>query len=211
MYPFLALVLAIIATAGWLFAVSYVDYLVAGYRRSEVREPGSAPQPLALERVLGLPWAWPSWLTSGLVVFGLALVAALLQFGLFLLLSFVGAVVLATVVLSDWQQLQQGSRARTSTPVAGLHGIRGEHVGSHFPLQAAELTIGRANWNHLRLREKQVSRKHARVCYAQGRFYLQDLDSLHGTRLNGRPITSSVLQDGDQITICSSTFEFRIL
>ncbi len=49
-----------------------------------------------------------------------------------------------------------------------------------------------------------VSRRHARVHYADGSYLLEDLESLNGTYLNGhrlRPYLPEVLHDGDRLAL----------
>jgi pSer/pThr/pTyr-binding forkhead associated (FHA) protein len=98
----------------------------------------------------------------------------------------------------------------SSTPVAWLYGIQGEYAGQRIPLNRSEVTIGRSQRNTLIFQTQFVSRQHAQLHYTQGRFFLQDLQSQHGTFLNGRRIRISSLQQGDQIAICGNVFEFRV-
>jgi hypothetical protein len=73
----------------------------------------------------------------------------------------------------------------------------------HFPLSEDEISIGRRLDNHLILEDKHVSRTHARLEVAKGRFVLTDLNSTAGTRVNGRLITRHVLNPGDIISIAA--------
>ena len=49
----------------------------------------------------------------------------------------------------------------------------------------AEVTVGRAPENDVVVEEGGVSRRHARLVEAGGRWYVEDLGSLYGTHLNG--------------------------
>lgn len=198
---------AVVVTIGWSVGASYIDYIVARYRRrSEAEGRSTAYRQLAVERLFGLPWDWPGWLAFGVVALVLTWVSMLLGFWVFILASLVAIVILAVILFTDWQQLQ----ARPAAPGAWLYGIRGEYSGYQFELNNYRLTIGRGIGNTLRLQDRAVSRQHAQIRYAQGRFYLQDLGSQLGTYLNGHRIDASVLRDGDQIAICDTVFEFRI-
>jgi hypothetical protein len=55
-----------------------------------------------------------------------------------------------------------------------------------------------------------ASRHHAVIRHAQGRYFLQDQGSTHGTSLNGRQVQAAALNDGDVIAIGSATFRFRL-
>src|SRR5947208_3336221 len=70
------------------------------------------------------------------------------------------------------------------------------------PLIRDEISIGRQEGNTIRLTERNVSRRHARLVRYEGRYLLEDLGSHTGTRINGAPIKGQVaLSDGDQIVI----------
>ncbi len=70
------------------------------------------------------------------------------------------------------------------------------------PLVRDEITIGRQEGNTIRLTERNVSRRHARLSKANGAFAVEDLESYNGVKVNGRKIDASVsLNAGDQITI----------
>jgi pSer/pThr/pTyr-binding forkhead associated (FHA) protein len=72
------------------------------------------------------------------------------------------------------------------------------------PLVRDEITIGRKEGNTIRLTERNVSRRHARLRKADGAYVLEDLGSYNGVRVNGRRIESestTPLQPGDQVVI----------
>lgn len=65
-----------------------------------------------------------------------------------------------------------------------------------------EFTVGRKEGNVIRLTERNVSRAHSRIVRENGRFYVSDLGSYNGTRVNGRRIRGKVpLSVGDEIGI----------
>src|ERR1700690_356994 len=70
------------------------------------------------------------------------------------------------------------------------------------PLIRDELTIGRMEGNAIRLTERNVSRKHARVIRQGDALFVEDLGSYTGVRVNGVRIDQrTTLCDGDQVTI----------
>ncbi len=74
--------------------------------------------------------------------------------------------------------------------------------GQQWTLDRDEFVIGRGSDCHLILPERQVSRYHAKICFENGRYLLEDLGSKNGTHLNGQPISGRVpLQDGDEISV----------
>lgn len=57
-----------------------------------------------------------------------------------------------------------------------------------------------------------ISRRHAAIENRSGRFYVRDLGSLNGTRLNGNLLRANEemeLRNGDRIIVSNVTFEFR--
>lgn len=70
------------------------------------------------------------------------------------------------------------------------------------PLVRDEITIGRKEGNTIRLTERNVSRRHARLVKANGKFVVEDLHSYNGVKVNGQRIgAETTLEAGDQITI----------
>ena len=78
--------------------------------------------------------------------------------------------------------------------------------GSHVQeFDKGRVVLGRSRDADFRLNDPNVSRKHAVIYWENGRVFVKDLGSTNGTLLNGRPVTSSSLEDGDIITIGECT------
>lgn len=70
------------------------------------------------------------------------------------------------------------------------------------PLIRDEITIGRKEGNTIRLTERNVSRRHARIMRSNGEIVLEDLGSYNGIRVNNARITERVsLRLSDQVQI----------
>jgi pSer/pThr/pTyr-binding forkhead associated (FHA) protein/tetratricopeptide (TPR) repeat protein len=70
------------------------------------------------------------------------------------------------------------------------------------PLIRDEITVGRQEGNTIRLTERNVSRRHARLVRRDGTYVVEDLSSYTGTKVNGVPVSAAVpLNDGDRILI----------
>lgn len=70
------------------------------------------------------------------------------------------------------------------------------------PFVRDEITIGRQEGNTIRLTERNVSRRHARLLRQQSNVLIEDLGSYNGIKVNGDRITGQVqVQDGDLIQI----------
>lgn len=65
-----------------------------------------------------------------------------------------------------------------------------------------EISVGRVQGNELMLPKGNVSKRHARLLYRDGRFIVTDLKSTNGTYINGRKITqATIVREGDKIYI----------
>lgn len=86
-----------------------------------------------------------------------------------------------------------------------LHVINGPDRGASFVLADMEPQLIGRSTEALALTDSTISRRHAELTPGSDGWYLRDLDSSHGTLLNGTLLTGrSLLQSGDRIT-CGST------
>jgi pSer/pThr/pTyr-binding forkhead associated (FHA) protein len=70
------------------------------------------------------------------------------------------------------------------------------------PLVRDEITIGRKEGNTIRLTDRNVSRRHARLQKQNGHYLLHDLGSYNGTVINGARVADvRTVRHGDQILI----------
>jgi hypothetical protein len=90
-----------------------------------------------------------------------------------------------------------------------LECVSGQYRGQRIPLQEDEILLGRSKVCDLQLPGSNISRTHARIRFAQGKYYLQDQDSALGTKVNGQEVRATALQDGDTFSIGETTFRFR--
>ena len=74
-------------------------------------------------------------------------------------------------------------------------------------------TIGRTNGNDLIISGRTVSRRHARLWFDNGRWYLEDLQSANGTLVNNvrvyQPVAlndGDVINFGDEIVVFNTTY-----
>jgi hypothetical protein len=72
------------------------------------------------------------------------------------------------------------------------------------------VTIGRDPTSAIVLASSFVSKQHAFVTWAEGEFRIADGGSANGTRVNGTPVTSSVLHDGDVIEVGDYRLTFEL-
>ncbi len=78
------------------------------------------------------------------------------------------------------------------------------------PLIREEITIGRKEGNTIRLTERNVSRRHARILRNNGTVNIEDLDSYNGVRVNGARIEGRCpLTATDRVQIGDYLIELR--
>lgn len=124
----------------------------------------------------------------------------------------------------EWEELPAGTgdepeplgegsgRRYRATPEAEPSGrlvvVAGPDRGTIIPLRSREILIGRATDReppvHVALSDRGVSRRHARLLWRGGFWWLEDLGSTNGTFVNGEPVDSGWLQAGDEVEVGSS-------
>ena len=88
----------------------------------------------------------------------------------------------------------------------------GRRTGERVTLDEPRIyTVGRRSSNDLAIQNDSVSRRHCRLEFDGSTFWIVDCGSFNGTHVNGRPVTRSVLADGDQVLIGKVRFRFSIL
>lgn len=80
----------------------------------------------------------------------------------------------------------------------------------HLDISRTAYTIGSESYNDVVLQDKKVSIRHVRIGHAGGQYYVEDLKSAFGTRLNGRPLQKrQQIVDGDEIALGEHTIVFE--
>jgi len=68
-----------------------------------------------------------------------------------------------------------------------------------LPIQVLPFRIGRQADNQLIMRDSRASRNHARIVMEEGEYWVEDLDSKHGTWVNGTRMQRQKLKNSDRI------------
>jgi pSer/pThr/pTyr-binding forkhead associated (FHA) protein len=85
------------------------------------------------------------------------------------------------------------------------------HKGDHITLHAKDFTLGRSSKEYqpdIIFDSLYVSRRHAALTSQDGKFFLTDLESTHGTQLNGLVLnahTAYELKNNDQIKLAQGS------
>lgn len=94
--------------------------------------------------------------------------------------------------------------------VAGLHLVvrrAQSNVGTTLSLQGSRLTAGRLDRCDLTITDSTVSREHAAFVRRGERWWVVDLGSTNGTRVNGRRAAEHPIAAGDQVELGDALLE----
>ncbi len=81
--------------------------------------------------------------------------------------------------------------------------------GDAIPLQQEVLTIGRRQSSDIRLDFPNISSNHAELSYRNGVWYLRDLNSTNGVKVNGVRTQRRPLRPGDEIGIANHKYTIQ--
>jgi len=79
-----------------------------------------------------------------------------------------------------------------------------------YEIKEAVTSIGTTPDNDVVLKDKAVSRHHAKIRIEGQKYFIYDLASTNGTKVNGRKITKKWINDGDGIEIGHTRMTFTI-
>jgi len=88
--------------------------------------------------------------------------------------------------------------------------IYGSRIGYKVDLDPTRpsTVVGRDLDADISVDDESVSRRHCRLMYLDGVWFIEDLRSTNGTYVAGGPITRAPLRDGDLIKVGSTIFKF---
>jgi hypothetical protein len=112
-------------------------------------------------------------------------------------------------MLPTWTQCLFCGWSPAAASSARLEVMSGPLAGQVVPLHGEITTIGSIPGNTVVLPDTAVSKKHAGIRLADGRFELADLGSTNGVFVNGGQTAKKQLEDGDVIRIGLSEIVFR--
>jgi pSer/pThr/pTyr-binding forkhead associated (FHA) protein len=79
--------------------------------------------------------------------------------------------------------------------------LRGFYEGLEMPVDRDWMVIGRGRGADIVIAEPTMSRAHAAIGFDGVHFFVQDLGSTNGTRVNGSREQKSVLKNGDEVQL----------
>ena len=116
------------------------------------------------------------------------------------------------VTLETDKSLTPGMFLLKGEIVEGEGGLVGALVmpdGRRIPVGDEPVTIGRLPECEIVLADSKVSRRHAEVRRDSGVVVVVDLGSTNGTQVNGAGISERTLNDGDAITVGTTTLRYE--
>ncbi len=81
--------------------------------------------------------------------------------------------------------------------------------GDPIPLAQPVLTLGRRESCDICLQFPNISGRHCELSYRDGYWYIRDLGSTNGIKVNGTRVFNRPLRPGDEISISSRTFAIQ--
>lgn len=107
------------------------------------------------------------------------------------------------------KDLIAGTCAVESTRSATLTCLTGKDAGNVIPIALEQMLIGRGDDCTLQIRDRSVSRRHARVTLRENRVIIEDLRGANGTYVNGVAIKRrATLTPGDVIELGKTVLRF---
>ena len=118
-----------------------------------------------------------------------------------------------TLEMAAGQRIDVGEpQALKTTPgpyAARLFVALGKRSGAAVELGKDPITIGRSHNCVLMVAEPMASKQHCTVEWDNGAYVMRDVDSTHGTKVNGRRVQACVLKDLDRIQIADTEIVFE--
>nr|HET6901228.1 FHA domain-containing serine/threonine-protein kinase [Ktedonobacteraceae bacterium] len=116
--------------------------------------------------------------------------------------------------LADKRAVNDRYMGPNGRPILARLTLQNGPMGGHSYLFHQDVTtIGRTNGNDLIIAGRTVSRRHARLWFDNGRWFMEDLQSANGTQVNNvrvyQPVTlndGDVICFGDEVVVFNTTY-----
>lgn len=108
------------------------------------------------------------------------------------------------------KELLGGTGEPEEANCAHLTCLTGLDVGRKFPIHGDRIDLGRGEEVDIRVRDRAVSRRHARIRRTADGYLIEDLRTPNGMFVNGRPVKRpALLADGAIVEVGQSLLRFR--
>ena len=133
--------------------------------------------------------------------------------GLRLFLGLTLYLFLGGVLLTIWRDIRQQGKLLAEKKIPGINltvKIAEKYSKNHFSIQS-ELLLGRDPHCDIPLPDETVSVRHARLSFHHAQWWIEDLGSTNGTRLNKELVSiPTVVINGDQIECGKAAVTIRL-
>jgi hypothetical protein len=90
-----------------------------------------------------------------------------------------------------------------------LQCLTGLDLGRSFPLADGQTELGRGEVAAIRVRDRHVSRRHARITVREGGLWIEDLGTANGVVVNGQRVCKPrMLMDGDLVEVGTTLMRY---
>ncbi|HSG98809.1 MAG TPA: FHA domain-containing protein [candidate division Zixibacteria bacterium] len=118
-----------------------------------------------------------------------------------------------TMILNTKQQkerIRQDQKDRETVRRAGVSVLVGESNSEfkEFPIEREVTTIGKAKFTHVKARGFMISGIQAKIVKEGAVYSVVNIGAKGKTKVNGEPVASSLLRNGDLIQVGKTTFRF---
>ena len=130
----------------------------------------------------------------------------------FVVIIYVFIFVIIAMIYSDIKAMYKKKTGGLADAYLKLINLRHEldfPVEESYEIEGGEI-IGRGKKCNITIGDKYLSAKNSRIFKSSGKFYLEDLGSTNGTRLNGEALSDKAVEllDGDKISLGRVNFLF---
>lgn len=101
-----------------------------------------------------------------------------------------------------WQDIRKRSQEKSSLKVPTIQLSTVEEPGKQWKYNQAQLIIGRDSMCDCQLDDPTISARHARLIFHHGHWWVEDLKSRNGTKLNLLPVTEQVVLTSEDVLQC---------
>ena len=91
-----------------------------------------------------------------------------------------------------------------------LIAVEAGNASQEIAIDRLPVLMGRGTDTDICIEDRWVSRHHCEIRETDSRLTVRDLDSKHGTYLNGKPVEEAPLRDGDELTVGLSRFRLQL-
>ena len=107
---------------------------------------------------------------------------------------------------------QDDSNAESRDIICRLNIVDGPMEGRSFEIKKDVTLIGRANENDIEINDRKISRRHIKITKKDHKFFIKDLGSYNGLKVDGTPVRSHEeieLRDGIDYSIGDTVFSIE--